>query len=63
MTVKALIDENGKVLEAEVVGKKAGFGFDNEALQAVKKASFRPATKNGVPVKLWHTLNVKFQQP
>ncbi len=59
--VKVLIDENGKPHDAELVGKPAGFGFDTEALQAIKKGSFRPATKNGVPVKMWYTISVVFK--
>ena len=61
MTVKVLVDENGRPLEVEQVGDKVGFGFDNEAVQAVRKAGFKPATKDGVPVKMWHTVKVEFK--
>lgn len=60
--VKVLVDENGRAVEAEVIGKKSGFGFDAEALRAVRKATFRPPTKDGVPVKLWYTLTVQFKE-
>jgi len=37
-----------------------GFGFDAEARNAAKKAKFSPATKDGVPVKMWTTLRIVF---
>ncbi|HEX9731587.1 MAG TPA: TonB family protein [Thermoanaerobaculia bacterium] len=61
VTVKVLIDETGRPLEVEQVGEKVGFGFDTEAIQAVRKATFKPATKGGVPVKIWYVLNVQFK--
>ena len=61
--VRALIDENGKVLKTELASdKKKGFGFDEEALNVVRKSSYKPATKDGVPVKIWHTLAVEFRK-
>ena len=61
VTVRVLVDENGKVLKTELV-KKLGFGFDAEAMNAAKRATWAPATKYGVPVKMWKELNVKFQR-
>ncbi|MEM1176975.1 MAG: energy transducer TonB, partial [Acidobacteriota bacterium] len=59
--VKVLIDENGKVLKAELAGKPQKFGFDTEALSAAKRSQWRAATKDGVPVKIWHTLTIEFR--
>lgn len=59
--VKVLIDENGKVIKAELAGKSAGYGFDDEALASARKSTYEPATKNGVSVKYWHTLAVEFR--
>ena len=60
--VKVLVDEKGKVLEAERVGPKAGFGFDESALEAARRATFQPATtRDGVRVKMWYTVRVAFQ--
>ena len=59
--LRVLIDENGKVLRAELAGKEAGFGFDDEAMSAARKSTYKPATKDGVPVKFWHTLAVEFR--
>ena len=58
--VRVLIDETGKVLKAELESEPQKFGFDSEALKAVKRSQWNPATKNGVPVKMWKTLTVEF---
>jgi TonB family protein len=63
VNVRVLVDENGKVAQAERIGNKVGFGFDEAAVDAVRRVSFRPATKEGVRVKMWHTLRVDFKQP
>ena len=60
--LRVLVDETGKVLKAELQGKKQGYGFDEEALSAAKKSTYRPATKDGVPVKVWHNLSVEFRE-
>ncbi len=59
--VKVLIDENGKVIRAEVTGGETKFGFDAEALAAAKKSTYEPAKKDGVPVKIWHNLSIEFR--
>ena len=59
--IKVLVDENGRVTDAQRAGAKAGFGFDEAALEAARRAQFTPATKDGVRVKIWHVLRVKFQ--
>ncbi len=59
--LRVLIDENGKVIKAELAGKEAGFGFDDEAMSAARKSTYNPATKDGIPVKFWHTLAVEFR--
>ncbi len=61
VVLRVLIDENGKVIKAELAGKEQGFGFDDEAMSAARKSTYDPATKNGVPVKFWHTLAVEFR--
>ncbi|MCP4658859.1 MAG: TonB family protein [bacterium] len=61
VVVKVLVDENGKASKVELEGKKVGFGFDTEALQAARTGTYEAATKNGVPVKCWLTVKVEFQ--
>ncbi|HEY7214367.1 MAG TPA: TonB family protein [Thermoanaerobaculia bacterium] len=60
--IKVLVDEKGRVLDAELLGAKAGFGFDEAALDAARRAVFQPATKDGVRVKMWTTVRVNFQR-
>lgn len=60
--VRLLVDENGKVIEAEVEGRKSGFGFDEEALKAARASAFEPATKFDVPVKMWTTMRFAFRK-
>jgi len=59
--IKVLVDERGKVLDADRIGAKAGFGFDEAAIDAARRAVFQPATKEGVKVKMWTTLRVNFR--
>jgi protein TonB len=59
--IRVLVDENGRVSDAQRSGPKAGFGFDEAALEAAKRATFSPATKDGVRVKMWSTIRVAFQ--
>ncbi|HYG64464.1 MAG TPA: TonB family protein [Thermoanaerobaculia bacterium] len=60
VAVRVLVDESGRVLDAERVGNKAGMGFDEAAVEAARRASFQPATKDGVRVKMWTTVRIKF---
>jgi TonB family protein len=59
--IKVLVDEHGKVLDADRIGAKAGFGFDEAAIDAARRALFQAATKDGVRVKMWTTLRVNFR--
>ncbi len=59
--IKVLIDENGRVIKAELAGKEQGYGFDDEALASARKSVYEPAKKDNVPVKFWHTLAVEFR--
>jgi TonB family protein len=62
VVVPILVDENGSVVQTKAPAQKAGFGFDEAAIEAARRASFRPATKNGTPVKMWMELSVVFKQ-
>jgi TonB family protein len=60
--IRVLVDETGKVIEAKLESKKKyGFGFDTEALNVARGATYEPATAEGVPVKMWMTLRVRFK--
>jgi TonB family protein len=48
VTVRILVDENGRVAEAERIGSKAGLGFDQAAINAAELTQWQPAVKEGV---------------
>lgn len=59
VAVMLVIDEEGKVAEAEVA-KSSDTAFEGAALAAVKKWRFKPAKIEGNPVKVRVTLPLKF---
>jgi protein TonB len=60
--VNALIDEKGNVTDVQLVqGLEGRSGLNEAAIENVKKYRYRPATKDGVPVKVWLPVRVKFQ--
>jgi len=61
VVVRVLVDERGRVSEAQLKGAEAGFGFDHAALQAAKGARFAAATQGGQPVKMWVDLPIHFK--
>ena len=58
--LRVLVDENGQVLEVEVVRAKYPF-FRAAAVEAVRKFRFAPARHRGVPVKSWIIVPIRFQ--
>ena len=62
ITVNALINEFGDVIDAAVIkGIKDDKGLGKAAEASVKKWKFRPAYINGVPVKVWKPVVVVFK--
>ncbi|MEP7010790.1 MAG: TonB family protein [Acidobacteriota bacterium] len=59
--VRVLVDEKGKVLETEAPGIRAGYGFDEAAVDVARRATYNPASKDGVRVKMWTVLRVAFK--
>jgi TonB family protein len=57
--LRVTIDEQGRPLEIEVL-KKAGFGFDEEAVKAIKDSSFVPAKRDGKPLACSALLPIRF---
>ena len=55
----AVIGPDGKVGEV-AVSRPIGFGLDENAVAAIRKASFQPAMKDGRPVSVMLNLNVPF---
>jgi TonB family protein len=57
--VLVLVDEEGGVAESRLQqGIPSRTGVNEAVLEGVRTARFRPATKNGIPVRMWRTLVV-----
>jgi TonB family protein len=62
--LNVFVDEKGTVVETQVVQAAGGrAGLTEAAIDSVKKRRYRPATKDGVPVKVWLPVRVLFQLP
>jgi TonB family protein len=62
--LNVFVDEKGNVVETQVVQGAGGrAGLTEAAVDSVKKRRYRPATKDGVPVKVWLPVRVMFQLP
>jgi TonB family protein len=59
-----LVDEKGNVVETMLVTPAGGkSGLNEAAVDNVKRRRYRPATKDGVPVKVWYPVSVRFVLP
>jgi protein TonB len=59
VVVMVLVDEEGRVTEARLQqGVAPRSGINEAVIDAVKRTKFRPATKNGIPVKMWRPVVV-----
>ncbi len=57
--LRLTIDDRGRLLDVEVL-RRAGSGFDEEAVRAVRESSFSPAKINGKPVSCRAQLPIRF---
>jgi protein TonB len=57
--LRLTIDDRGRPVEIEVL-RKAGFGFDEEAVRAVQSSTFVPAKKEGKPLACKALLPIRF---
>lgn len=58
--VQAIIDKQGNVTNVKVL-KGLPMGLSEEAVKAIKKWKFSPATLNGKPVDVYYNLTVNFR--
>jgi TonB family protein len=62
--LSVLVDENGNVVDAKIVkGVSGKWGLNEAALDHVKNRHYRPATKDGIPIKVWIAVRVPFKLP
>ena len=60
--ISALVDEQGNVVEARVIrGAPVNTGFNQAALDNVKKRKYKPATRDGKPGRAWVAIQVDFK--
>ncbi len=58
--VQAIIDKEGNVTNVKVL-KGLPMGLEDEAVKAIKRWKFAPATLNGKPVDVYYNLTVNFR--
>ena len=58
--VQIFINKNGKLVCTSILKKSEGYGFDEAALQIIRKARFRPGEVNGKQVDSFVILPVEF---
>ncbi len=59
-----LVDEKGNVADVAVVTPGGGrAGLTEAAIENVKRRHYRPGTKDGVPVRVWVAVRVRFELP
>ncbi|HEY2739208.1 MAG TPA: energy transducer TonB, partial [Thermoanaerobaculia bacterium] len=61
VVLECVIDEQGKVTQAELKQTSRNQDLDQSALDAVKTWTFKPATVKGKPVAVYYTLTMNFQ--
>jgi TonB family protein len=62
--LSVLVDEKGAVTDARVTSGAGGkAGLNEAAVDYVRRWKFRPASKDGVNVKVWTPVSVKFVLP
>jgi protein TonB len=60
VVLRVLVSEKGLPLEIQVA-RKAPAGLDDAAVAAVKRWTFTPALKDGVPVRTWLMVPIPFE--
>jgi TonB family protein len=60
--LSALVDENGRVIDVKVLRGDPRFGFNDEAMRAMRGARFSPPVKDGKRVKTWRPQTISFSQ-
>lgn len=59
--VKAKVDENGDIVDAQVLSSSiTGVGFEESAMEAALKSRYTPAEANGIRLPVWIVYPVRF---
>ena len=61
--VRVLVDEEGRVVQAELrEADGSGLGFDEVALETARKTPYHPATRDEIPGRMWTELIFEFTE-
>jgi TonB family protein len=59
--INALVNQEGKTVDVKIIkSSNEGMGFEESAIDAAYKTSWKPAISNGHPVAIWVTYKVDF---
>ncbi|MEJ2010290.1 MAG: TonB family protein, partial [Acidobacteriota bacterium] len=61
VVLQAVIDAKGRVVSIKELSKPLGKGLDESAMNTVRKWTFHPATRNGVPVPVRVSVEIGFR--
>jgi len=62
--LNVLVDEKGSVADVAVVTPAGGrAGLTEAAVENVKRRHYRPGTKDGIPIRVWVSVRVRFELP
>ena len=61
VVVRVLVGADGRVVEVERTGAKAGMGFDRAAEMAARASTWTPGTRAGEPTEMWADLRFEFR--
>ncbi|MCP5061681.1 MAG: energy transducer TonB [Ignavibacteriae bacterium] len=59
VSVKSYVNETGKVIGVQVL-RAEGYGFEEAAVEAIKKTKFEPAYQDGKPIKSIYVIPIEF---
>ncbi|UCE23222.1 MAG: energy transducer TonB [Candidatus Zixiibacteriota bacterium] len=59
--VAAWVDKNGNVSKAQIAASSGNDLLDEAAVQGAYKNKYKPAIRDGQPISIWVTYQVKFQ--
>ena len=60
MTIEIVIADTGEVLQVKSVGKKLGFGLEEQAIRTYRKKRFQPSVLDGKPITVKVLVPVRF---
>jgi len=62
VVLSVLVDDQGRVEDVQVLEPVSqNVGINEAALQVARRARFKPATRDGAPVKMWTRLRIPFK--